>query len=70
MARPLVLNPREFSALLGSEAGNRVTWSMALLATQISPVDDLVKWRQNDLHGSASAFANDAALREIALGKK
>ena len=36
IARPLLLKPTlKFSALLGSEAGKRVTWSTPLFDTQI-----------------------------------
>ncbi len=58
MARPLLLNPTlKFSALLGSAAGKRVTWSMPLLDTQIRSCWSMPRWNgaMNDLHGSAES---------------
>src|SRR5262249_37008181 len=69
---PLPLQPvSNFSTLVGSAAGNRVTCLPKPLVTQIWSRWSMPRWNgpRNDLHGSALSLANNPALGPVPLGE-
>jgi len=72
MLSPLLLERTSiFTALVGSDAGKRMTWKRAVRDPDaVLLVDRQVEWRSERFAGfGAVAFADDAAFLPVALGE-